>query len=52
MTVRRNAGSYLRDERGAFREGRGPETLWEDHQELAERLEGIFGSLCLDGARP
>lgn len=54
VTVRGNAGSYLRDDRGAVREGRGPETLWEDHQGLAERLEaqGTFRSLRLDGARP
>lgn len=52
VTVCRNAGSYLRADRGAVQEGRSPETLWEDHQGLAERLEGKFGSLHLDGASP
>jgi len=43
---------YLRTDRGTAREGRSPKTIWEDHQQLAERLEGTSGSLCLDGARP
>jgi len=43
---------YLRADRGTAWERRGPKTIWEDHQQLAERLEGTSGSLCLDGASP
>ena len=43
---------YLRADRGTAWERRGPKTIWEDHQQLAERLEGTSGPLCLDGARP
>jgi len=43
---------YLRADRGTAWEGRGLKTNWEDHQQLAERLEGTSGSLCLDGTRP
>lgn len=51
VTVRGHARSYLHLDRRIAWGKRDPETLWEDHQRVAERLEGTSGPLRLDGAR-
>jgi len=51
VTVRGHTRSYLHLDRSTAWGERSPETLWEDRQRMAERLEGTSGPLHLDGAR-